>query len=289
MAISDRLKGAGALFGASVFYASFGLLARMLADMFGDYSQVVARMGLAFVFLLVITLTFGLLRPLSKAHALRAIILGAVSACIVVFFTISVTEIKLATAIFLLYAASMTSSLLFGTLFFKESLNLQKGAALVIALLGLWMFSDVLLALSFGAVAALLSGAFEGVANGIRKGLKGADRTTALLYQFFSTTVFASIAMLLVAEPIIKEISLWPVVALIVFAVFQLALNHLLLYGFQHFDVNVGTVILTLELFFAALIGFFFFQETLTAKEVIGGVLIFAASVVTAWEFKKKS
>jgi drug/metabolite transporter (DMT)-like permease len=67
----------------------------------------------------------------------------------------------------------------------------------------------------------------------------------------------------------------------------QLLLNYLLLYGFQNFDVNIGTVILSLELFLAAIVGFVLYDEALTATEVIGGVIIFLASVVSAWEFKE--
>ncbi len=76
-------------------------------------------------------------------------------------------------------------------------------------------------------------------------------------------------------------------IAVIAFAVLQLILNHLLLFGFQHFDVNIGTVILSLELFFAAILGFLIFGEALTANEFLGGIAIFIASIVSAWEFKK--
>jgi hypothetical protein len=58
--LSDRAKGGLALFGASAIYASFGPLVRVLSEMFGDYTQVGARMGLAFVFLLLVALTFKL-------------------------------------------------------------------------------------------------------------------------------------------------------------------------------------------------------------------------------------
>lgn len=245
-------------------------------------------MGIAFILLFLFALFFKRFQKLTQAQIFKSILLGLISTGIVVFFTISVTETKIATSVFLLYVASLVSSLVLGTIFFKESVTAQKIIALLLAVAGLWLFSGMFVALTVGAVMALLSGLCEGMGNVVRRSLKGVDKTNVLLFQFFSTTVFASIVMfLLPAEPIIKNISFWPIVAVIVFGVLQLALNNLLLYGFQHFDVNIGTVILTLELVFASLIGLFFFGETLSVTEILGGSLIFVASITSAWEFKK--
>jgi len=71
-------------------------------------------------------------------------------------------------------------------------------------------------------------------------------------------------------------------VAGLVFALLQISLGNLLLYGFQHFDVNVGTVILATELFFASLIGLIFFREIPSTHEIIGGCFIFVASILSA-------
>lgn len=218
----------------------------------------------------------------------KSILLGLISTGIVVFFTISVTETKLATSVFLLYVASLITSLVLGTLLYKENLTAQKILALLLAIGGLWIFSGMAFALTFGGAMALLSGLFEGIGNIARKSLKGVNKTNVLLYQFSSTAIFASIVMLLLpAEPIIKTVSFWAIVAVIVFGILQLALNNLLLYGFHHFDVNIGTVILTLELVFASIIGLVFFGETLALNEILGGALIFVASITSAWEFKK--
>lgn len=132
------MKAGLALFGSSAIYASFGPLIRVLAEMFGDYAQVAARMGLAFIFLLIFALLFGRIRKLTRNQIISAILLGAASTGILVFFTMGVVQVKIATAVFLLYAASMISSLIFGTVFFKETLGIQKIIALA---LGSWACS----------------------------------------------------------------------------------------------------------------------------------------------------
>lgn len=281
--------GIAALFTCSAVYASFGPLIRILSEMFGTYAQVAARMGLAFIFLLTLGLVFKKIQPLSKNQIVTAIILGIVSTSIIVFFTIAITEIKIATTIFLLYATSIFSSLLIGTFIFKENLGAQKIIAIVLAFLGLYTFmsSSIALGLGFGTVAAILSGVSEGVGNGIRKKLTGADKTSVTLIQFFVITLCSSFLILLFNETALRTVSTGAVIALASFSALQLVLNYLLLYGFQNSDVNIGTVILSLELFFAAILGFVFFGESLTGTEITGGLIIFLASVFSAWKFKK--
>lgn len=286
-----QYKGVAALFTCSVVYASFGPLVRILSEMFGTYAQVAARMGLAFVFLLTLALVFKKIQPLSKNQIVTSIILGIVSTSIIAFFTIAITEIKIATTIFLLYAASIFSSLLIGTFIFKEKLGAQKIIAIILAFFGLYTFmsSSIALGLGFGTVAAILSGVSEGIGNGIRKELTGADKTAVTLIQFLVITICSSFLIVLFNETAVRTISTEAIIALVSFSALQLVLNYLLLYGFQNFDVNIGTVILTLELFFAAILGFVFFGESLTRTEIIGGLIVFLASIISAWKFKDKN
>ncbi|QQR78193.1 MAG: DMT family transporter [Candidatus Moraniibacteriota bacterium] len=285
-----RYKGVAALFTCSAVYASFGPLVRILSEMFGTYAQVAARMGLAFVFLLTLGLVFGKIKLLSKSQILRAVLLGIISTSIIVFFTIAIIEIKIASTIFLLYAASIFVSLVIGTAVFKEKLGLQKIIALILAFFGLYLFmsADIALGLGFGTLAAILSGASEGIGNGIRKGLTGADKTTVTIIQFLVITLCSSVLILWSHETAVHALSLKAIIALVSFSVLQLLLNYLLLYGFQNFDVNIGTVILSLELFLAAILGILLYGEALSVTELVGGVIIFLASVVSAWDFKKQ-
>lgn len=287
---SKQYKGVAALFTCSVIYASFGPLARVLSGMFGTYTQVAARMGLAFVFLLTLSLVFKKIQRLSKNQIRSSILLGIVSTSIIVFFTIAITEIKIVTTLFLLYAASLFTSLFIGTFIFKEKFGIQKLIATSLTFLGLSIFlsSSIALGLGFGTLAAIFSGFSEGVGNGIRKGLTGADKITVTLIQFLVITICSSFLIFISNETAIRTVSTEAIIALVSFSALQLLLNYLLLYGFQNFDVNIGTVILSLELFFAAILGFVFFSESLTSTEIIGGLIIFLASVISAWKFKER-
>ena len=150
------------------------------------------------------------------------------------------------------------------------------------------MSSSIAIGLGFGTLAAILSGISEGIGNGIRKGLTGADKTTVTIIQFLVITICSSFLIFVSNEITIRTVSTEAIIALVSFSALQLLLNYLLLYGFQNFDVNIGTVIPSLELFFAAILGLIFFSESLTSTEIVGGLIIFLASVISAWKFKKQ-
>ncbi|KXK10685.1 MAG: EamA-like transporter family protein [Microgenomates bacterium OLB23] len=285
--VSTGLNGALALFGAAFIYSTFGILIRQLATMFGDGAQSAARFLLALVF---ITLFMSIKKEkavLPKKAVIRASLLGITFGVVLLLFTISVNTTKIANSVFLLYAGSIISSLIIGTFIFKEKLTAIKIIAIVIALFGLLMYSNALLSVSIGVVTGFASGIFDGISNSLRKSLKGFSRNKLLQYQFAIGGAFLLLTTLITGEQIIKEVSLLPILVLIVFALLQVGLGNLLLYGFQHFDVNIGTVILSMELFFASIMGFLLFREVPTSKELLGGLLIFVASVLSAVDFKE--
>jgi drug/metabolite transporter (DMT)-like permease len=65
-----------------------------------------------------------------------------------------------------------------------------------------------------------------------------------------------------------------------------ISIGNLLLFGFKHVDVNIGTVILSTEIIFALILGFVFYDEVPVAHEIIGGMFIFAASILSSVDVK---
>ena len=133
--------------------------------------------------------------------------------------------------------------------------------------------------ITVGLLAAFGSGVFEGLGNPLRKMLSGVDRNVVLTYQFVVGTIVLLVAMIAFGEQPIREVSLMPIIATIIFAILQITLGNLLLYGFKHFDVNVGSIILSMELVFATLFGLILFGEVPSIGELIGGSLILFASI----------
>jgi drug/metabolite transporter (DMT)-like permease len=75
----------------------------------------------------------------------------------------------------------------------------------------------------------------------------------------------------------------------IFFAGIMVSISQLLLFGFKNINVSTGSIILSLEIVFAALIGYVTFGETLSIPEVIATGLILLASALAAYETKSSS
>lgn len=277
-----QFEGASALLGAAFIYGTFGLLIREMSKMMGDAMQVAVRFILAAALIVVVNLLMRKKFRLSQVSTVKAILLGVSFAVVVLLFTISVNSTKIANSVFLLYAGSIFSSFLIGTFLLKEKVGPAKIVAIVITLVGLSMYSGAFLAASLGIVTGFASGLLDGVSNALRKSLKTVDRNVAVMYQYGVGSLVGVFAVLLAGDFAFGPVSLLPVLATAVFVVLMLFLSNLLLFGFQHFDVNIGTVILATELFFAAIFGYIFLQESPTVQEMIGGILIFIASIIAA-------
>ncbi|HEY5442101.1 MAG TPA: EamA family transporter, partial [Candidatus Saccharimonadales bacterium] len=103
----------------------------------------------------------------------------------------------------------------------------------------------------------------------------------AVLRIQYGVGALLSLAVTLVSgERIIRTVSLRGTILTFVFAAVLMIASNLLLYGYQHFDVNIATVILATELIFGALFGFILFHEVPQPHELVGGLLIFTGSVL---------
>jgi drug/metabolite transporter (DMT)-like permease len=273
--------GGYALLISAMLYATFGVLIRAMAEMFGDNTQVVLRFGL------IAALLLGWLvyrkRPLRLERSQVLPVLGLAVGCaiLVMLFTYAVTVTTIAASVFSLYAGSIITSLIIGTIAFKEPLPPYKIVAVAVALAGLTLYSGGFTALSLGMAAGVLAGVFDGCTNALRKVLTGVSRLKVQTYQYGIGALFAALFIPLSGERLVTGyVGWWPIVAGLLFTVLTLGLGYLLLYGFQHFPVNTGTVILATELFFAAILGIIFFREWPSWAQMAGGCLIFAASVL---------
>ena len=97
--LNDKSKGALALFGSALIYASFGILVREMAKMYGAYSQVAARFILAFIIIFILNKLLHKELKISKQEFLRVFVLGCIFITAVIFFTLSVTETKIANTV----------------------------------------------------------------------------------------------------------------------------------------------------------------------------------------------
>lgn len=282
MKLTTIQKGFLSLLFAGFIYGLFGIFTRQLAVMFGDAAQVIARQ------LIITLLALGILvwqrETITMPHGKRKLlaIFGIISFLNAFTFTTSANLIKVSNTVFFVNSGSLVGSLLIGTLFFKEKLTAFKLTVLGLCLVGILVFTYPIQldASLLGIVLGLGAGITDAVSNSIKKYLKEIPRTLLLLNQYAIAVVFGLSALPFIQEVHIREIDLASLAALLLFGLALLLVGNATIYGFQNFDLNLGSVVLASELVFSLIISASLLHEYPTINEVVGGIIIFAAIIL---------
>ncbi|OGC45228.1 hypothetical protein A2V49_01335 [candidate division WWE3 bacterium RBG_19FT_COMBO_34_6] len=300
MKITEHKKGVYSLVYLALVYASMGLFVRYLATSFEIFQQIYLRIFAAFVIALIV---FNRKLDFSKLLKISVKEWGLISLRAFCFYILGV---NLYTRALLLtkysnvsFIGSLPITALFGFLLFKEKLGLKKILLIVLAFVGVFLISVTdysnLLKWGLGDIYALISAVFFSFGYVTRRwhsNLLNNQEITAL-------TFFLGIFMLLFASFVSGEgvpTTGWGLgigLAILGAGFFNVMNNYLSNYGFQKVEAILASNILTLESFFAVLLGFLFFREFPSLKELFGGLLIVLAVVlmneVESTESKKTS
>jgi drug/metabolite transporter (DMT)-like permease len=220
------------------------------------------------------------LRGYTRGQYIQIGLLGLLTFGLALLFTLSVTATKVGNTFSLIYAGSILTSFIVGVFFLGEKTSPLKVGAVILALIGLAMYGSGLLGLSVGILAGFGAGICDGLSNALRKQLRGVNRNLVVTCSYAIAGACTIPLLFFVAGPHIHTVSTGAMVAMTLYAVASLLFGKLLLHGFSHFDVNVGGVILAVQIFFGMLLGFIFFHETPSLNELIGSILIFLAVVI---------
>jgi len=283
-------KGAFALISYGLIYATTGIYIRAMKSMFTDYGQIFFRLFIA----LIVTTAVVLYKKYSlkiERNKIKYVILFALTwPLAMVFFTISILSTKVVNSIFSLYITTLLTTLTAGIIIFKEKLTQKKIFALVSVICGLIFLTYPFEALALkGIFFGLLAGILEGVLHTFRKYLGDINRYTLLLYQFITGVILLSLILFFSQEGAIKEVSSSAIIAGVVFGILTVVVGTLAIYGFKHFDLNLGTILMSSELLFALIINALILSEYPTSNELIGGVFIMTAVVFANLPKKTKT
>mgnify|MGYP002388065552 CR=1 FL=1 len=276
------LSGGQALLGAAFLFAFTNVLVREMADMWGDQAQVAIRFALVWLILVVFTyLTKSEKRVIPPTKRVTAIAYSLIAALSILFFTLSVQATTIANTLFTSNATELFVAFLLGSILLGEKITFKKIFAIGLAVIGLVLYSDSILVGSAGVIFGMLGGAATALCNLCAKKLKGVDLGAIMRLQFGLGAIFM-IVLTLTFSPndILRTVSIEGTIATLLFALILIAATRLVLYGFQNSDINIASVILSSQLAFGALLGFFIYQETLTQPEMISGLLILCAAIL---------
>jgi len=276
------LGGTEALLVAAFLFAITNVLVREMATMWGDQAQVAVRFALVWGILVAFTwFSRGAKKVIPRSKTTTAIAYSICAAVSILFFTLSVQMTTIANTLFTSNATELFVAFLLGTILLREKLTSRKLIAIGLALAGLTLYADSILVGSAGIIFGLLGGATTALCNLLAKKLKGVDLGAIMRLQFGLGAVFMIVLTFLFSpHDIVRTVSIEGITATVIFALILIAATRLVLYGFQHSDINIASVILSSQLAFGALLGFFVYQEVLAMHEVVSGILILCAAVI---------
>ncbi len=131
---------------------------------------------------------------------------------------------------------------------------------------------------------ALVSGVAFALSNVLVRKTGAIDTGVRSFYIFGGCVLTGLAAAVALGQPLALPPQPWPVAALvIVTSLVMLLCNWIVQYGLAHTPANLAIVIYLSELVFAALGAWLLVGETLGPKEIIGGVIVMAASLLSAW------
>lgn len=248
--------------------------------MWGDKAQVAVRWTLVFILLIIYGLFKNTEDKFPKEKLIHGVGLGISFTLVVLFFTAAIGKTTLANTLFTFYATNLIASFLFGTFILKENVSQTKLIAIALAIAGLSLYSKALVTGNLGIIFGVLAGVCAGVSNVQQKLLGSVNRDLVMRLQYGVGSAFSILVLFASRDEILRTFSWKDTILTAVFALVLILGSHLLLYGYKHFDVNVGTVIMSTELVFGAVLGLILFGEVPATHELLGGILIFAGSVV---------
>lgn len=283
--MTNHQKGLLAISSTALILGTFGVLIRILAETFSDAGQVFIRSVFA-----TITITLVLLykrtNPFLVEHNHKKYIVAfsLFFPLSILCFTISANQIKVSNSLFMLYVGSLISTALFGKFLFKEKFSFRHILSLILVLVGLlfFIYPFSIESVSFGLLLGILSGLLEGSTHAMRKLMSGIKRETIVFWQSFSGIMIAGLFFFMSNESILKDFHYSGIFTAVIFGILLVVIGYLLAYGFSNFDVNLGTIVLATELFFALIINSIVLKEIPTAYEIIGGLFIFTGAIVTS-------
>src|SRR3989339_459652 len=280
MKLSNKQKGILALIGLAFTYASFGFFTRYLSVSFGFFQQLYLRLfaGLIIGFLIFgKNFDFSKLKKITLNEWLLLIFRAAAYYLLgAALFNKAILLTKISTVAFI---GSLPMTAILGFIILKEKISSQKIFYLSLSFIGIIIisinsFSDF--SFGQGEILALMSCIFASLSIVFRKyQTKLLNNVEITQIQIFFASIFILIASLLTKEGM--PINNWNESVLFIILLSGLA-NVLMIfftnYGFEKVKTSIASNILTLEMFFALLIGFIFYRELPNLKETLGGVLI---------------
>lgn len=272
--------GEGCLLLIGLLFGLSGVIAKYLSTWLDPYQVVEYRFFIAFVSAVVIFTLSGQKLSFKKMNPKTLILFAITLPISSILFTLSIFNSTVSLAVFSFYIANLASSFVIGKFYFGEQITKYKKIALFCILLAVIAFTNPFdhFVVKTGFVYGLLSGIFQTLASSFQKLVgQSTDRMSLLLTQTFAGVVLSIIVISASGSSLLGSIPQYAILITIFFGVIYLLIAYLFLVGFKHVNLQVGSILVSTELFFGPFFAFLILSESLTSLELVGGLFIAAA------------
>ncbi|HUV42753.1 MAG TPA: DMT family transporter [Patescibacteria group bacterium] len=268
---------------ATLLYGLYGVYSRLIGLDFGVFYQNFLR-NLIVAVILIFYLSLKKEWQRIKIKDIKWIIAWVFSGFIaIITIFIAFNKIPIGMALFIFYAGSIISGYLIGSLFFGEKLSRIKLFSIILTFIGLALIYSLNFEINKSKylLFALIAGFSTGIWNTLSKKVSNKYSHIQLIFIDALLHVFLSLPLIFIWNEKLSfpKLSV-PWVTILAFALTQIVVVKLIIYGFRHLEAHLGTLVMPLEVFFGALFGFIFFKEVLSFYTIIGGLIIISGFIL---------
>ncbi len=286
---STKFKAQLALLGGGIFFGISSPLARAMGKWLQPFSVVFIRFLFALPFALIFFLKGERPKNVPYKKLTGFALLFPISVCL---YTFSLFYTKVSIAIFSFYIANVVASIVIGIIFNKEKLTGKKLVGFIIALIAVVILTNPFegFTMSLGMILGYLSGIFQSIASLYQKRLSQyVNEKTLTITQVIGGLFVGLVSILFIHDKSIFAITPHGLLLGLLFGFLFFLINYLMIYGFKHADIGVGTILLSSELIFGPIAAFLIFRETLSGLEILGGILIAISVTLVSMHREKPS
>jgi drug/metabolite transporter (DMT)-like permease len=277
--------GPASLLTVGLLYGLSAVIAKYLSRFINAYQVIEYRFGIAFIAAVLILL---LSKKRLEFKQVDPKILAAFAITFptsAILFTLSVFHASVALAVFSFYAANLVAQFVIGKLYFNEKVNLVKGFAILASVASLVAFTNPFshFTVTSGLAFGLIAGVVQAIASSFQKLLSSStDKTSLLILQTLAGVVMAVIILALTGKSLVPSLNGFAWFSTVVFGLGMLAIMYLFLVGYKYTNLNIGSILVSSELFFGPFFALLLLSERIAANVLIGGVFTTLAAVLVS-------
>lgn len=268
---------------SSFFYASYGVWARLMGGVFGEFNQAWTRGLLLLIFVLIYGWHKGIFKPIPRADWRWFLVIALCGGLNQAPYYLGFQGLGVGTGTVIFYAALLIGGYLIGAIFFKEKLGLIKVGSLLLALIGIGMIYQLSITPDqlFYALAMVVAAMMGSVAAVLPKKLSGKYHEFQIMFGYFVVMVIANgVLSTIVGEtlPDLSNTTAW--LGQLGYAVAMLLANAAVIEGFRYLEASVGSLIGLAEIILGVMFGHLLFFEPIGSGVMVGSSLVALAAAL---------